>query len=759
MNSAEAPEIAAHRACATCRLQKVRCIPQDGSPDVCQRCARLGKHCVFAPLQKRKQRKRTDTRVAELEREMRTMRTLLDRKDSENARVESMAAENNGGNAQRGHAVGYPGHGEATPSGRDDPPDQDESDKEKVGSIAVEDAPGRRIDESYQDDCMDVVERGVLSLATARHLIDLYKNDLVHHFYFVVIDPSETADKLRQTKPTLFLAVLAAASGSLNPQLSKTLDQEILQMYANKVHIKSEKSLEIVQALLVSSVWYSPPNKFEQLKYYEYIHMALTMALDIGLGSRATSCSQHFPQTRTSPSTVAHPWKDLSNRDVSMSSRDSYSSLQHQNAAAELERRRTLLAVYGTCAGAAMSLRRSAMLRATSYVRECIEYIENAPHSLISDGILVNWVKLIVLGQEITTAFSYDDTGSIASFADRSTQGMLEDFDRRLTQSWEQIHTEHRSLCLKINYYTTRLYLYEIALHIDHTPEDFKAPYQLGTVKPRQQCSAEIPTRPLASAVADIVDSCHSLLEAFLTPEPKTMRGLPVFIYVRLSLAAFTLAKLTLSASHPESRIGQVLDHSSLEVRHYLDRVITHVSGIVGDLGCRVPSIFLGLLLKLRKWCAHPELITQAPAADSYQARLTETEVPWKSSYGNYGDAMNDEGVRIAAIAETRASSATSSGDVSGSSRTVAPSFTDLVNDHHAQGHLPAIYVPQSPNGDGPDPQLDLSWLPAGDQMEWDPSFHDFFQSGQTADFLAGMDAVDTFDPIYDAAHTRMPGT
>src|ERR1700761_7342421 len=74
-------EVPSHRACAHCRSQKVRCIVDDENPDVCQRCTRSGRPCVFTPLQKRKQRKRTDTRVAELEREMRAMRAALKNKE------------------------------------------------------------------------------------------------------------------------------------------------------------------------------------------------------------------------------------------------------------------------------------------------------------------------------------------------------------------------------------------------------------------------------------------------------------------------------------------------------------------------------------------------------------------------------------------------------------------------------------------------------------------------------------------------------
>ncbi|KAL8958539.1 MAG: hypothetical protein Q9193_004425 [Seirophora villosa] len=53
------------RACESCRARKVRCLPEDSK--ACQRCARSGRECVYTAPEKRRRRKRTDTRVAELE--------------------------------------------------------------------------------------------------------------------------------------------------------------------------------------------------------------------------------------------------------------------------------------------------------------------------------------------------------------------------------------------------------------------------------------------------------------------------------------------------------------------------------------------------------------------------------------------------------------------------------------------------------------------------------------------------------------------
>ncbi|KAL8654917.1 MAG: hypothetical protein Q9226_003241 [Calogaya cf. arnoldii] len=56
------------RACESCRTRKIRCLPQDSSKDgKCQRCAKSGRECIYSSPEKRKRRKRTDARVADLE--------------------------------------------------------------------------------------------------------------------------------------------------------------------------------------------------------------------------------------------------------------------------------------------------------------------------------------------------------------------------------------------------------------------------------------------------------------------------------------------------------------------------------------------------------------------------------------------------------------------------------------------------------------------------------------------------------------------
>lgn len=100
-------------------------------------------------------------------------------------------------------------------------------------------------------------------MEVARRLVEHYKCNLYPQYPQVYIPC--TADELRESRPTLFLAVLTAGAESEDSDLANALDREVLQEYANRSVVNSEKSVELVQSLLISAVWYIPPNKFGQL--------------------------------------------------------------------------------------------------------------------------------------------------------------------------------------------------------------------------------------------------------------------------------------------------------------------------------------------------------------------------------------------------------------------------------------------------------------------------------------------------------------
>jgi hypothetical protein len=335
--------------------------------------------------------------------------------------------------------------------------------------------------------------------------------------------------------------------------------------------------------------------------------MAATMAADLGITTRPSKLNRsRFAARNGAPSPSMHPSDDFANPDLSMSLRRP----QESEGTGNIECRRAFLACYAICVGVSVSLRRPAMMRVTSYTRECLDYLENTPHAAPCDHILVAWIRMWMIGEEIGTALSYDDPGDTASLFDTTTQLMVTAFEKRLTE-WRNRYADNAwTPAVKIMYFTLRLFLHELVLHIDHSPEDFKAPYQMGVIYP---CGdRDLPIKPVVQAIAELISSSHSLIDAFVEMGPEIACFQPIFLFVRVSFAAFVLAKLCLSAYSQHSRLASVIDHNSLKAEPYVDKLILFVSRSVGSKGWHVPSLFLALLFKLRQWCTHPELVQQA---------------------------------------------------------------------------------------------------------------------------------------------------
>lgn len=75
------------------------------------------------------------------------------------------------------------------------------------------------------------------------------------HFPFAYIQPQQYAEEVRQQRPFLFLAILAAASYD-NMPLQKALGKEVKQTISTRMVINGEMSLDLLQELLIHLAWY-----------------------------------------------------------------------------------------------------------------------------------------------------------------------------------------------------------------------------------------------------------------------------------------------------------------------------------------------------------------------------------------------------------------------------------------------------------------------------------------------------------------------
>jgi hypothetical protein len=274
----------------------------------------------------------------------------------------------------------------------------------------------------------DIMDRGVITEEQADELMSIWRNELIHACPGITIPKDWSAMDLRVKKPALFHAVMAAAAHSKGSALSDILHEEAVYLYARSIFIKGEKSVQAIQALLVTVAYYSPPKTPGQLQIYQWVNMAASMALELGLASK--------PRTH----------EQLPKRAIR--------SLQKISSPEELlENCRTVLFLYIISAGFSMRLKRPNILLFNSWMEECTNLLEKS--KLLEDQRIIAWLKLQRIADEANTAFGFDDASTSFSLSELRMQIILRIFDRRM-QDWKRSIPDDVMTCE----YSCKLYQY-----------------------------------------------------------------------------------------------------------------------------------------------------------------------------------------------------------------------------------------------------------------------------------------------------------
>lgn len=420
----------------------------------CKRCKKAGRNCVVtAPTRKRQ--KKTDSRVAELEKKIDALTASIQARgpSAGNASTASPVANRaanapgtaltmawrelgappwthspGGGHAQNSAPVDQ-GQRERMPSTTTDATTPAAGTKRKFSGVrdgedqqpqvpqprpSVEAQSAETPSAFGRTGPGDIVDRGLITIERATELFARYNNHMVLHLPAVVFPPGTTIPELRKNKPTLFLAVMAAAT-SESPALQKILQKELMTIFAEKVIITGEKNLEIVQSLLVAVIWYWPPEHFEELKFYQLVHIAAVMAIDIGLG-------QKQPQRRGKFFTEG--WRTNGNCATFRRSTPPDPTT--------IECRRTWLTCHFLAANTSMALHRPNLVRWSPFMTECVSILESSPDAAPTDKYFCHLVWTHRLAEEVGIQFSLEDPSSTVNVTDMRTQYALRGLERDL---------------------------------------------------------------------------------------------------------------------------------------------------------------------------------------------------------------------------------------------------------------------------------------------------------------------------------------
>ncbi|KIX07840.1 uncharacterized protein Z518_02494 [Rhinocladiella mackenziei CBS 650.93] len=545
--SSRRPKIS--RACLACRSSKTRCIPVEGI-ESCEACVRRNRPCLIpGPA---KPRVKTSQKFSELEKKIESLTTAL---------------------AARSHSGQLESH---------DAPDTTISSMSSEPLTNVSKSPehsGRfryRNDSSepLQDSCLkisgpreyvDVIDRGLIDIPTAEVLFNHW--DLSMRPILPLLNLADTPPaRIRETKPTLFLAILAVASASILPAFESPLVTELNEQLARQILILGKKSIDLIQAILLYSQYYIRPSVSNNYACTQYISAAITMSCDMAIGRKVRGGSR-------SDIGRVEQWA------------------------------RTWLAGWFAASTNATLLRQQYPMPPVHDLESCLNVLSSDTNTDLSDQWFCSLIQLQLILEDVSNLLS-NQAKLMETFDEPSTQYKMQMFRRRL-DNWKESAPRAVDECLrKCAAHFTNLCIHHVAIRSYH--QKVYPPSQKQNTSRPSDNEVTLST-PHFESLCISMEAAQGVLNAYLSIEDTRARLLPNMYLLWTLYAAVSLIKLSHFAGHILSQNTAVPANESGEtsVLQYLDAMINKTSKISTN-GYLPQAKPCGIaFIKLKTWYVH----------------------------------------------------------------------------------------------------------------------------------------------------------
>ena len=512
------------RACEECHRLKIKCdITTNPEATSCDRCHRNNLQCV--PAAPRLQR----DRISELEAQIQELRNALQEQSS--GSTPSLS----------------PGGSLTT-------------------TLSTSRSPASLLD-SHDDVALSVLDSRIPPMRQ-QHLLRLYAHNA--GAAWPAIHLPVDLDHLRAKCPVLLLSVIAYTitqeAQGVDLELNDELVRETVHILGDVVIGKGQRSLELVQALLIAAFWNKTTRRGLQGSCYQIIQLASDMAIDLGIAGFSLQ-----------PSPVAY-------------------FCRHEQPTS-LEARRTWLACYVASSSSSISTRRPSPVPWDAYHHDCVLTLENNGHP--SDMLFCQIVRIIRLDQEISNHLCLCQITTFVDANDYNTYSAIEILKAKI-DAWaaEIPPTLASSQTLKVWWHIAMIHLYELVLHTPTNKASFAAPFIPGRipVKDFPRPSTIIP--PLKTALEEIVRHCHAVVDTAAEMDPALILSLPAFCFApTVVYALFVLVTALVAATAPDPRntYGQCLPKDCFRIEQCgmkLRNLVAYIKVLDPTLSCFTTRMF-----------------------------------------------------------------------------------------------------------------------------------------------------------------------
>lgn len=438
--ASDTPGLRANRACRHCVQIKAKCIPLEGSnKTICQRCNRLGKECTTpAPVLRKRQRNKS-TRVSQLEEKINTLTDLLTLGKGAGinslpdpvTRVMTGDIRCGAGSSLLTPPVSTTQEGNYV----DRRPLHEQSTTFPAPFCKLADTTG-----------VEAHFPTTLAPALEERLFSDFQTEMIQHFPFVVVPPQATAATFRKEKAFLFRTCIAASCYA-DIALQRQLVEELMKYLGERLLLKAEKSLDLLQGLLIFIGWYQYYNHYNP-QLMNLVHLATSMAIDLGLNR------PYNPGMWPPIGTILDTAQVIHGKAVSQGCQT-------------LDERRAILGLYYFTGHMSSSFRRLDPMRWTDHLEDCCNVLMAAAE-YPSDALAVQLVQLVRIMERYSPYIGIKSSSNvpIRTFV-RCFEGDLQRYRQTLPAGMSDnrvlgIHIRSAYICLYETVLTTED---DIAIH------------------------------------------------------------------------------------------------------------------------------------------------------------------------------------------------------------------------------------------------------------------------------------------------------
>lgn len=207
----------------------------------------------------------------------------------------------------------------------------------------------------------------MIALNEAEVLLDRYRRLMATGFPFIVLPDNQNAETLREERPVLMQAIGTVTMFHDLPR-QQALVKDLVKEFGERILMKNEKSIDILQGILIFVAW-SYPHVFWCQQVTNLLHLAIAMVLDMS---------------------IDRLW---SNHDFKSAAASTVHGPALTSRVPSLDERRTLLGLFYIASMLLAKFKRFDVLPFTDYMEECLAALEQAQEH-DSDLCLVQMVRI-----------------------------------------------------------------------------------------------------------------------------------------------------------------------------------------------------------------------------------------------------------------------------------------------------------------------------------------------------------------------------